>query len=375
MSQDTPAPAGRNPDFQLPDAILEREMVLLLPKLRKGAFRFVRTLHEAEDLAQETFLKAWANRHRYVAGNLAGWMSTILRNEFLSQCRKRKREVGGDEDFWKTIDAEHHATAPAVDERLDLERAFQEMPEDKFRTILHVDILENSYQTICQQTGVAEGTVKSRVFRSRKYLQALLGEAYVPAGRSLPRVKLLPKPQRENRERRALPSPVPLAKETAMDMQALPDDLRHADAISVARLAAEIKKRRVDFRLVFKKLKKDAGLSNTQFQEALSENGITLSLATVHNMFNERGVWNEPRLNVFLGMVGKEPREVLAMTGGGMAPAVAAETAPAARLVEAASTADQMHALVRRLLEERLARGNAAEHLNLLGDLIHRLTR
>jgi len=378
MSQDTPAPEGRN----LIDFHFERDMLGHMPQLKRYAMSLTKVAHKADDLVQDTFLKAWKNRDSFTTGTyLFAWMKTIMRNEFLSALRKSGREVEGDDEFWQVVDAEHSAVTPAVDELIDLDRALQELPDDKFAMILHADILGNSYQTISMLENIPEGTVKSRIYRSREYLQALLGEAYQPAGQSPSPLKLSLNPRRKKVTRAAPLLPLCIVKETVMDVHSRPDDIRHSGEVSVLHLAAEVEKQRYRFMPLFKQLKNDAGITHLTFRDALEGDGIHLSLQSITNMFNGKGVWNERRLMVFLRLTGKKPHDVLAMVYGA-APEDEAATEPAAAAVPepacegpAPSTIDQMYALVTRLLDERLARGDAAGHANLLGDLIHRLTR
>jgi RNA polymerase sigma-70 factor, ECF subfamily len=69
-------------------------MLALLPTLRAFAFSLCSSLDRADDLVQETLLKAWQNLDKFEAGtNLRAWLFTILRNNYFSELRKRRREV------------------------------------------------------------------------------------------------------------------------------------------------------------------------------------------------------------------------------------------------------------------------------------------
>lgn len=88
------------------------DLLAALPDLRGFAMSLVVNPTRADDLVQETLLKAWANRHRFEPNsNLKAWLCTILRNQFYTECRKRKREV---EDF--DGDAAAQMIAPAAQE-------------------------------------------------------------------------------------------------------------------------------------------------------------------------------------------------------------------------------------------------------------------
>jgi RNA polymerase sigma-70 factor, ECF subfamily len=134
--------------------------------------------HDAEDLVQETFLRAYRAFDRFDAGsNARAWLHTILRRVRTDAFRRRRRRPETVE-----LTGEGPATAPAQDAlasgREDLERALRALPE-AFRTAVVLrDLQELSYAEIAGALGVPVGTVMSRIHRGR----ALLREAL--AGRS-----------------------------------------------------------------------------------------------------------------------------------------------------------------------------------------------
>jgi RNA polymerase sigma-70 factor, ECF subfamily len=78
----------------MPDAEFKRDLMTQLSSLRAFAISLVGKLDSADDLVQETVMKAWANRASFTAGtNIRAWLFTILRNEFYTVFRKRRREV------------------------------------------------------------------------------------------------------------------------------------------------------------------------------------------------------------------------------------------------------------------------------------------
>lgn len=144
------------------------------PELRRHAIRLTRDWHRAQDLVQETLTKAWANRARYTPGtNLRAWLHTILRNTFLSDVRKRRREVE---------DADGHLTArlsqpPSQDHAVALSqlmKAMAALPDSQRKALTLVGAAGFSQEEAALRLGCAIGTVKSRVSRARTALGALL---------------------------------------------------------------------------------------------------------------------------------------------------------------------------------------------------------
>jgi RNA polymerase sigma-70 factor (ECF subfamily) len=145
-----------------------------IPALRAFARSLARDAAASDDLAQETLLKAWANRHRYESGtNLRAWLFTILRNTFYSDYRKRRREV-------EDVDGAHAArlaTPPAQEHAMalrDFETALATLPLDQREALVLVGAAGMSYEEAATVCGVAVGTVKSRVSRARARLTELL---------------------------------------------------------------------------------------------------------------------------------------------------------------------------------------------------------
>ncbi|WBQ13147.1 sigma-70 family RNA polymerase sigma factor [Hyphomonadaceae bacterium BL14] len=150
------------------------------PELRRHAIRLTRNWHRAQDLVQETLTKAWANRARYTPGtNLRAWLHTILRNTFLSDVRKRRREVE---------DADGHLTAklsqpPSQDHAValsELMKAMTALPDSQRQALTLVGAAGYSQEEAALRLGCAIGTVKSRVSRARVSLGALLPAHMAP---------------------------------------------------------------------------------------------------------------------------------------------------------------------------------------------------
>ena len=128
----------------------------------------------ADDLVQETLTKAWAKADSYQDGtNLMAWLFTILRNEFYSHLRKRKREV---EDV-DGAEAAQLVAAPAQMASLELgdfREALATLPEDQREAIILVGASGFSYEEAADIMGCAVGTVKSRLSRARARLTVLM---------------------------------------------------------------------------------------------------------------------------------------------------------------------------------------------------------
>ena len=150
------------------------ELVEHLPALRGFALSLTRNGSAADDLVQDTIVKAWSNIEKYEVGtNLRAWLFTILRNTFYSGRRKAKREV---EDV-DGVHAEQLAQKPDHDGRLalqDFQEAFKQLPDEQREALVLVGASGFSYEEAAEMCGVAVGTIKSRANRGRERLTVLL---------------------------------------------------------------------------------------------------------------------------------------------------------------------------------------------------------
>lgn len=156
-------------------AAFKADLIELLPSLRAFARSLAHNPALADDLVQDTLVKALANVDRFEPGtNLRAWLFTILRNHYYSQLRKSKREVeDADGKF-----AARLASRPEQDGSVDLEDfkvAFQQLAPDHREVLTLVGASGCSYEEAAQICGCAVGTIKSRVNRARKKLADLLG--------------------------------------------------------------------------------------------------------------------------------------------------------------------------------------------------------
>lgn len=145
-----------------------------LPALRAFALSLARNGAAADDLVQDTILKAWTNIEKFEAGtNLRAWLFTILRNTFYSARRKVSREVA-DVDG---IHASRLSQKPDHDGRLalnDFQVAFAKLPDEQREALILVGASGFSYEEAADMCTCAVGTIKSRANRGRRKLAELL---------------------------------------------------------------------------------------------------------------------------------------------------------------------------------------------------------
>jgi RNA polymerase sigma-70 factor (ECF subfamily) len=162
------------------DREFQQQALEHLDALFNLAVYLTRNGSEAEDLVQETYLRAFRFSHRFQPGtNLKAWLFQILRNTFLTFYRQRQREPALSEDGVPGGDAPMFHDAPREDGaskgfRVDLERVLSSLPEE-FRTILLLAEVEGfPLEDVAQIMDCPVGTVKSRLFRAKERLRALL---------------------------------------------------------------------------------------------------------------------------------------------------------------------------------------------------------
>jgi RNA polymerase sigma-70 factor (ECF subfamily) len=153
---------------------LKSDLLAAIPNLRAFAVSLSGNPDRADDLVQETLVKAWSNLGSFVEGtNMPAWLFTILRNIYYSEYRKRRREVADSEG---TI-AARLATAPAQNghmDFLDFREALQKLPADQREALVLIGASGMSYEEAAGICNCAVGTMKSRVNRARNRLIELL---------------------------------------------------------------------------------------------------------------------------------------------------------------------------------------------------------
>lgn len=127
-------------------------------------------------------MKAWAKQASYQPDtNMKAWLFTILRNVYISQYRKRRREVE-DADGAIAGSAAEKGRQEGHMAMLQLQDALAQLPDDQREAIIMVGAVGFSYDEAAEVAGVAPGTIKSRVSRARVRLSELMGDAEGHAG-------------------------------------------------------------------------------------------------------------------------------------------------------------------------------------------------
>jgi RNA polymerase sigma-70 factor, ECF subfamily len=150
------------------------DIIAAIPGLRAFGMSLTARSDRADDLVQETLMKAWKHHESFEAGsNMKAWLYTILRNEFYTQIRKRKREVEDADGFYSNKVAVHAEQDGHLD-MADLREALAKLPDDQREAIVLVGASGFSYEEAADICAVAVGTIKSRVNRARVRLAVLL---------------------------------------------------------------------------------------------------------------------------------------------------------------------------------------------------------
>lgn len=163
----------------------ESEALVHLDTLYNVALRLTGNTSDAEDLVQDTVMKAYRSWDKYEAGtNCRAWLVTIMRNTFINQYRRRSKrptpvqfDAVEDISIFEQVrdrDPEGSFFHAIVDD--EVKRAIQELPEDFRLPLVLSDVEGLSYAEIAEILELPVGTVKSRLFRGRRRLQQRLYE-------------------------------------------------------------------------------------------------------------------------------------------------------------------------------------------------------
>lgn len=171
-------------------ARFEQEALPFIDQLYAAALRLARNPQDAEDLVQDTYVKAFAAFHQYQPGtNLKAWLYRILTNTYINLYRKRQREPYQDSmdklEDWQLAKASNHdsrgmpsAESEALTHLPDrqVKEALQSIPEDFRMAIYYSDVEGFSYKEIAEIMDIPLGTVMSRLHRGRKLLRDQLAD-------------------------------------------------------------------------------------------------------------------------------------------------------------------------------------------------------
>ena len=153
------------------------DLQTVLPKLRSYAMSLTRDRDRADDLVQQTALKALAGRASYRIGtNFSAWMFRIQRNEFISGLRRARPTVDID-DVLSLSERPLQENGMVMREFV---AAFRQLPAGSRQALLLSNLEGDTYDQIAIRTGVSVGTVKSRVWRGRALLKRLLDPVAAP---------------------------------------------------------------------------------------------------------------------------------------------------------------------------------------------------
>lgn len=185
---------SRTPSTDSAERTFEEELLRAIEAVHRFALQLARDPAAAEDLAQETYLRALAHRDQYTPGtNCRAWLFTICRNAFMKGAMRNAREIAVEDAELEAMGAAAvHAAMAGTDpmggvfDRADLDdavrRALDKLPEEYRAVVALVDIEDQSYAAVAEILGIPVGTVRSRLFRGRRLLQQDLLAYAIDAG-------------------------------------------------------------------------------------------------------------------------------------------------------------------------------------------------
>jgi RNA polymerase sigma-70 factor, ECF subfamily len=194
---ESPRPPRAGVPVEERESFFEREVMQHLDALYRTALRMTRNPPDAEDLVQETMLRAFRFLDRFEPGtNLRAWLFKILTNTYINRYRKASSEPRVDSlddseelSLYRYLDNEAASRGGSVEAQVldrfaeqDIKTAIEALPPQYRITVLLADVEGFSYNDIAEITNVKKGTVMSRLFRGRRLLQKALVDQARSAG-------------------------------------------------------------------------------------------------------------------------------------------------------------------------------------------------
>ena len=189
-------PVARDDQTMTRKAQFEKAAIPELSRLYAAAFYFTRNKTEAEDLVQETYLRAFSFFDQFTPGtNCRAWLLSIMRNLFINRYRQREHEPESvdwdkiDNHYERMLSAEQNTPSNNPEELFSskvlgdrIGQALEELPEEYRAAIVLVDIQELTYEETAKVLNCPIGTVRSRVSRGRRLLQVALRDYALEQG-------------------------------------------------------------------------------------------------------------------------------------------------------------------------------------------------